>query len=99
MRGAPGPLLVGHTVLLPHTHLKRPAFRVACTVRVQNAGILFRVGSSNLPIAQKILRMRISCIPSRDHLLGRALQWHPLPLATDRENHKNIIPLYEVNSR
>jgi len=99
MRGAPGPLLVGHIVLLPHTDLKRSAFRVACIVRVQNANILFRAGSSNLPIAQKILRMRISCIPSRDHLLGGALRWYPLPLATERATHKNIFPVYEANSR
>jgi len=45
MRGAPGLLLVGHTVLLRLTDLKRPAFRVACIVRVQNANILFRAGT------------------------------------------------------
>jgi hypothetical protein len=45
MRSAPGLLLVGHTVLLRHSDLKHPAFRVACIVRVQNANILFRAGT------------------------------------------------------
>jgi hypothetical protein len=57
MTGAPGPLLVGHTVLLPHrlktsgiyrTDFKRPAFREACIVGVQHANILFRAASSAL---------------------------------------------------
>jgi hypothetical protein len=56
--------------------------------------------SNNLPIAPQKNPVHAHLLYScRDHLLDRALQWYPLPLATGRENHKIIFHVHEINSR